>query len=62
MLKKKQEDRITMSGIRSHPWLSLKKTNDIDLIQVTQEDIDSAIKKITSVFTILKAVQKLKKK
>lgn len=68
-LDKNPETRLTLDDIRKHPWVTNngklklipKNVNCESLVtEITQSDIEAAVKPIKSVFTVIKAVSKLK--
>eukprot|EP00842_Homolaphlyctis_polyrhiza_P001736 jgi/Hompol1/2563/HPOL_005505-RA len=68
-LDKNPETRISMDDFRQHPWvtnnnkepLMCKEENCMAVVmEITQSEVDAAIKPINSIFTVLKAVSKLK--
>ncbi|KAI9104836.1 kinase-like domain-containing protein [Phlyctochytrium arcticum] len=69
LLEKDPTKRITIDEIRSDPWVTCNGTlpllskaeNCIPVAPVTEEDLKTAVKGITPLFTVLKAVNKLKK-
>jgi len=63
MLEKDPLKRITIEEIRAHPWVTNggvnplpPKENNIELIEVTTEDVNSAVRKVKSITTRLKDV------
>ncbi|KAJ3185312.1 hypothetical protein HDU85_001362 [Gaertneriomyces sp. JEL0708] len=69
LMEKDPSARITMDELRVHPWvtrsgsepLPSKSENCVPVSEVTEEDIKSAVKSVSSLFTLLKAVSKLKR-
>jgi len=69
MLERNPEKRITIAGIREHPWLTrngidplpLKEENCTNVIElITEDDLQGAVRNINNLFTVIKAVSKLK--
>ncbi|KAL2917329.1 hypothetical protein HK105_202993 [Polyrhizophydium stewartii] len=69
LLAKNPDDRITMDQLRVHPWVTdngrlpmvSKEQNCESLVtEITQSDVDAAVVQVRSLFTVLKAVSKLK--
>ena len=70
MLKKDPQERIRMSELREHPWVTANGEDPLlptsenvperDASNVTKEDIRQAIKGIRGVMTVVRAVNKLK--
>ena len=58
-----------MDEMRQHPWVTengespliTKDENCYDLVELSDSDISSAIKPVANIFTVIKAVSKLKK-
>ncbi|KAI8388599.1 kinase-like domain-containing protein [Radiomyces spectabilis] len=70
LLEKDPEQRIVMSELRTHPWvtkdgqeplISEEENCEMVVTEVTEEEINNAIKNIGSIFTIMKAVTKFKR-
>ena len=70
MLDKDPIKRITIEQIRLHPWVTDNGTKSLlskeancknAVVEVTQQDLETAIKPAIKIFTVLKAVSKLKK-
>ncbi|KAI8918052.1 kinase-like domain-containing protein [Entophlyctis helioformis] len=71
LLDKNPDTRIEMEQLRQHPWVTdngkqpliSKEVNcEALVLEVTQSDLDAAVKPVQSLFTVLKAVSKLKGK
>ncbi|PKI85990.1 hypothetical protein MVES_000564 [Malassezia vespertilionis] len=70
MLDKREEHRITTDELYIHPWVTrngldhvptLEEVNNSHVVrEVTDEDVHSAISRISSVFTVARAVYKFK--
>lgn len=69
MLTKDPEKRITVADIREHPWVKAAGTRLIPVeanvkdgvFEITDEDLDCAICKISNIFTVARAVSRFKK-
>ncbi|KNC98646.1 CAMKK/CAMKK-META protein kinase [Spizellomyces punctatus DAOM BR117] len=69
LLEKNPTQRISMDELRVHPWVTKNGTaplrsrseNCVPVSDITEEDIKTAVKGIIPLFTVLKAVNKLKK-
>ncbi|KAJ3157849.1 hypothetical protein HDU89_000228 [Geranomyces variabilis] len=70
LLEKDPDKRITMDELRLDPWLTNsgadpilppKSENCIMIPDITEADIDVAVKRINPLFTVLKAVTRLKR-
>jgi [calcium/calmodulin-dependent protein kinase] kinase len=70
-LEKVPENRISISDIRLHPWVTsngsvqlISKDENCKLVErVTQNDVQNAIKPIkSSLFTVMKAASKFRSK
>ena len=70
LLEKEAEKRITFAEMRVHPFLTKQGTIEIMseeentstiVVEVTDEEVDGAIKKIASVFTLARAISKFKR-
>ncbi|KAI8914823.1 kinase-like domain-containing protein [Powellomyces hirtus] len=70
LLEKDPAKRITMDQLRTDPWVTSHGTapllpprceNCIPVPDITEEDIAQAVKGVNPLFTVLKAVNKLKK-
>lgn len=69
MLEKDPSKRITISDIRVHPWVTqngqhplISRAENLEGLvhELTEEDLRSAITKISTLFTVMKAVSKFK--
>lgn len=69
MLERNPEKRITISKIRDHPWITKNNIDPLPTVeenctnvvgQITEDDLQYAIKNINNLFTVIKAVSKLK--
>lgn len=69
MMEKDPQERITMTDIRTHPWVtkqgsapltSFEENTRRAVLEITEDEINNAFKGIQNVFTVLKAVSKLK--
>ncbi|RCI02639.1 hypothetical protein CU098_008623 [Rhizopus stolonifer] len=69
ILDRNPETRITMEELREHPWVTNNGTetmvpeeeNCAIVSEVTEEDMNNAIKSIASLFVVMKAVSKFKR-
>ncbi|KAG0174033.1 hypothetical protein DFQ28_008895 [Apophysomyces sp. BC1034] len=70
LLEKDPEKRITMSELRVHPWvtrhgeeplISEEENCEMVVTEITEEEINNAIKSIASIFTVMKAVTKFRR-
>ncbi|KAJ3040322.1 hypothetical protein HK097_002590 [Rhizophlyctis rosea] len=70
LLQKNPEARIGMADLREHPWVTKggkdpmisKEENCTEMVmEITEEELKSAVKGVSGLFTVLKAVNKLKK-
>ncbi|PWY97001.1 Pkinase-domain-containing protein [Testicularia cyperi] len=70
MLTKDPNKRITVPEIREHPWVLeapegqlLSKEENLEklVIEITEEELDCAICKITNIFTFARAISRFKK-
>ncbi|KAJ3035903.1 hypothetical protein HDV00_003303 [Rhizophlyctis rosea] len=70
LLDKNPSTRITMDKLRADPWvtkngtdlLPRKEDNCAEMVmEITEEELKSAVKGVSGLFTVLKAVNKLKK-
>lgn len=70
MLAKDPQKRITVPQMREHPWtkavqdgILLSKEENIEKVvsEITDEDLDCAICKITNIFTFARAISRFKK-
>ncbi|KAI8899160.1 kinase-like domain-containing protein [Globomyces pollinis-pini] len=69
LLEKDPEKRITMEELRIDPWVTdsgktplipFEENCVVKVIEITQSDIEAAVKPIRSIFVVLKAVSKWK--
>ncbi|KAI8389392.1 kinase-like domain-containing protein [Blakeslea trispora] len=69
ILDRNPETRITMKELREHPWITnngtetmLSEEDNCDIVsEVTEEEMNNAIKSIASIFAVIKAVSKFKR-
>ncbi|SPO42242.1 uncharacterized protein PSFLO_07725 [Pseudozyma flocculosa] len=70
LLRKDPEKRITIDEMRRHPWVTCNGTASIIsseenleqvVFEITEEELDCAICKITNIFTFARAISKFKK-
>ncbi|KAN0063859.1 hypothetical protein ACQY0O_003464 [Thecaphora frezii] len=70
MLEKDPEKRISIAQMRKHPWvnrdgaeniISVDENLEQVVVEITEEEIDCAICKITNIFTFARAISKFKK-
>ncbi|KAF7730196.1 hypothetical protein EC973_002804 [Apophysomyces ossiformis] len=70
LLEKDPEKRITMPELRVHPWvtrhgedplISEEENCEMVVTEITEEEINNAIKSIASIFTVMKAVTKFRR-
>ncbi|KAJ3275473.1 hypothetical protein HDV01_000300 [Terramyces sp. JEL0728] len=69
VLDKDPASRITLDELRVDPWvtddgkaplITMEENCSVTLLEITQNDIDAAVKPLANLFTVLKAVSKLK--
>ena len=69
LLDKNPSTRITIDQLRNHPWVTNQNNNPLPsreqncaelVAEITETDINAAVKPVQSLFTILKAASKLK--
>ncbi|UZJ54712.1 hypothetical protein CBS101457_004032 [Exobasidium rhododendri] len=70
LMAKDSKDRITFAEMRKHPFItrqgkvaikSEEENTSAVVVEVTDEEVDGAIKKIASVFTLARAISKFKR-
>ncbi|OBZ84426.1 Calcium/calmodulin-dependent protein kinase kinase 2 [Choanephora cucurbitarum] len=69
ILDRNPDTRITMKELREHPWITnngtetmLSEEDNCDIVsEVTEEEMNNAIKSIASIFAVIKAVSKFKR-
>ncbi|KAI9360180.1 kinase-like domain-containing protein [Pilaira anomala] len=69
ILDRNPDTRITMKELREHPWVTnngtetmISEEDNCDVVtEVTEEEMNNAIKSIASIFAVIKAVSKFKR-
>ncbi|KAI7903628.1 kinase-like domain-containing protein [Cokeromyces recurvatus] len=69
ILDRNPDTRITMKELREHPWITnngtetlISEEDNCDIVSdVTEEEVNNAIKSIASIFAVMKAVTKFKR-
>lgn len=69
ILDRNPDTRITMKELRNHPWITnngtetmISEEDNCDIVsEVTEEEMNNAIKSIASIFAVIKAVSKFKR-